>query len=238
MVSCVLVNVCFRKAAFPKGTAEPPAAGARVRARTPPAGGATVDVVTAEPADGPAGARRAGPLDRALRDLTDDQRRSDAVAARRREQWLRRQSEEEGTFHGVLTDLAERGPLLAVRTRSARVARGSLCTLGHDFLALRGPTGERTVIPLAVVTSVHPEPGTQATVGDRAGHTTQHTVATLDVALAGLAADRPPVTVHTAAGDRITGRLWWVGRDVAAVRVGNSTESYIPLNAVNDLTLG
>ena len=190
--------------------------------------------VTPEPADGPAVARRAGPLDRALRDLTDEQRRADAVAARRREQWLRRQSEEEGTFHGVLTDLAERGPLLAVHTRSTRVARGALHTLGHDFLALAGPAGERTVVPLAVVTSVHPEPGTAATVGDRADHTS----ATLDVALAALAGDRPPVTVHTAAGDRISGRLWWVGRDVAAVRGPNATESYIPLAALNDLTLG
>jgi hypothetical protein len=194
--------------------------------------------VTPEPADGPAGAPRAGPLDRALRDLTDDQRRADAVVARRREQWLRRQSEEEGTFHGVLTDLAERGPLLAVRTRSARVARGALCTLGHDFLTLRGPTGERTVVPLGVVTSVHPEPGTATTVGDRAGPAAERTAATLDVILAELAAERPPVTVHTTAGDRITGRLWWVGRDVAAVRGGNTTESYIPLTAVNDLTLG
>ena len=38
--------------------------------------------VTPEPADGPAGARRAGPRDRALRDLTDEQRRADAVAGR------------------------------------------------------------------------------------------------------------------------------------------------------------
>jgi hypothetical protein len=58
------------------------------------------------------------------------------------------------------------------------------------------------------------------------------------VALAALAGDRPPVTVHTAAGDRISGRLWWVGRDVAAVRGPNATESYIPLAALNDLTLG
>jgi hypothetical protein len=112
--------------------------------------------VTPEPADGPAGARRAGPLDRALRDLTDEQRRADAVAARRREQWLRRQSEEEGTFHGVLTDLAERGPLLAVHTRSTRVARG-VAHLGHDSWPRR-PGRERTVVPLAVVTSVHPGP--------------------------------------------------------------------------------
>lgn len=190
--------------------------------------------VTSLPADGTTEPRRAGPLDQALRDLTDEQRRTDAVAARRREQWLRRQSEEEGTFHGVLTDLAERGQLLAVHTRVARVARGALDILGHDFLALRGPAGERTVVPLAVVTSVHPEPGTAATVGDRADHTT----ATLDVALAALVADRPSVTVHTAAGDRIIGRLWWVGRDVAAVRGTGAAESYVPLAALNDLTLG
>lgn len=174
------------------------------------------------------------PTDRDLQELTDDLRRADAVASRRREMWLRRQAEEEGTFHGMLVDLTERQGSLALHTRAGRVLRGPIATLGADFIGIRGARGQTGLVPLSMVTSVGPEPGTAATVGDRAVTTT----ATFDVTVADLAAERPPALVHTTGAERAAGRLWTVGRDFLVVRSEPVVDRYVPFDAVNDLTLG
>ena len=222
--------------AYPAFCATTMSARLSTRLLSPISSLATVGTVTAAAADRPDHpdqSDRPTLVDQALRDLTDDQRRSDAAEARRREQWLRRQSEEEGTFHGVLTDLVERRAPVAVHTGAGRVLRGELHTLGLDFVVVAGPGGERTVVPVTALTSVHPEPGTKSTVGDRRGCTT----ATLDVTLVELASDRPAVSVHTVSAERVMGRLWWVGRDVICIRA-DAAEHYLPMSSLNDVTLG
>ncbi len=174
------------------------------------------------------------PTDRDLLQLTDDLRRADAVESRRREMWLRRQAEEEGTFHGMLVDLTERQGSLALHTLAGRVLRGPIATLGADFIGIRGARGQTGLVPLAVVTSISPEPGTAATVGDRAVAGT----ATLDVTVANLAAERPPALVHTTGTERASGRLWTVGRDFLVVRSDSAVDRYVPFAALNDLTFG
>jgi hypothetical protein len=171
------------------------------------------------------------PSDDDLRRLTDDARRADAVASRRREQWLPRQAEDEGTFHGLLVDLSERQGPLALQTVVGRLLRGSVATLGTDFVALSGAPDGTILVPLTMVTAVSPEPGTAPTVGDRFEATT----AAFAAVVADLAGDRPTVTLHTTAGGRVAGTLWSVGRDFGVVRAP-AGDTYVPFTAVNDLT--
>jgi len=170
--------------------------------------------------------------DHDLRNFTDEVRRADAVASRRREMWLRRQAEDEGTFHGLLVDLAERQGTLAFHTPAGRVVRGRPVTLGADFIAISGAPDGTALVPLPMVQAVSPEPGATTSVGDRP----ETTSATFASTLADLAADRPPVTVHTTAAVRVAGRLWSTGRDFGVVRAP-AGDTYVPFSAVNDITL-
>lgn len=169
--------------------------------------------------------------DRDLRRLTDDARRADAVDSRRRQQWLRRQAEDEGTFHGLLVDLTEREAALALHTRAGRVVRGRPVTLGADFIAVEGAQNGTVVVPLAMLMSVSPEPGVAGSVGDRP----ETTSATFAATLGDLAAERPHVTLHTTAAGRVAGTLWSVGQDFGVVR-SPSGDTYVPFNSVNDLS--
>lgn len=171
------------------------------------------------------------PTERDLRRLTDDARRADAVERRRREQWLRRQAEDEGTYHGLLIDLTERAAVLALHTAAGRVVRGRATALGADFLAVSGAQERTALVPLVNLVAVSPEPGAAPTVGDRP----EATSATFASTLSDLVAERPQVTVHTTGASRVAGALWSVGRDFVVVR-GLSGDTYVPFAAVNDLS--
>ncbi|MEO6629664.1 MAG: hypothetical protein ABIP03_13985 [Aquihabitans sp.] len=173
------------------------------------------------------------PTDSELQIFTDDQRRSDAARARRREHWLRQQADEDGTFTGVLVDLAEQRRLLVAQTKAGRTLRGTVRTIGADFVELRTVTGDTTYLALGAVMSLRPEPGTVDTSGDRA----VVLAATLDVAISELAADRPRVSLHTLGGEHHAGLLWTVGRDLLTVRTNDGVATYVPLTALNDLLL-
>lgn len=165
-----------------------------------------------------------------LQTFVDEARRSEAAEARRREQWLRRQSEEEGTFHGLLVDLTERATALAVHTRADRVVRGHPVVLGADFLVVEGTNRSTSLVPLHMVVGVTPEPGSPSTLGDRP----QTTTGTLARALADLVVDRPQVDLHTSQTRRVSGTLWSLGHDFVTVR-SPAGDTYVPLAAVNDL---
>ena len=136
---------------------------------------------------------------------------------------------------GVLTDLAERSTPLALHTLAGIVVRGTLSAVGSDFVAVVGPADETVLVPLGVIAMVQPEPGSTATIGDRRAPTSS---TSFGGALEELGAERPQVSVRTVSGDRVTGRLEWAGRDVAAVRTPNTAETYVATAAINDVTLG
>lgn len=175
-----------------------------------------------------------GADDVALARLTDDQRAADAAEARRREQWLHRQAAEGGTLAGVLRDLAERGLLVAVATSAGRTIRGSVVTVGVDFVGLRAANGERVLIAIAAITALRPEPGSTATSGDR----TVPGGASLGAVLAELATGGSRVSVRTNDGAAVAGRLRAVGTDVLTLQGDVSSLTYIPLARVNDVVLG
>ncbi|MBX3313843.1 MAG: hypothetical protein KF906_05940 [Actinobacteria bacterium] len=175
----------------------------------------------------------APPNDRELRELTDRTRAEEAASARRRQRSLLAQAGEEGTFAGVLVDLAERRAPVALHTRAGRLLRGTVRSLGADHLGLVGPGGDLTYVPLAAVTGIRPEPGARSTDGDRRDRRT----ATLHALLVELAIDRPTVAIYTVGGDRVPGRLRAAGRDLATVRGGTGSDCYVALAAINDVAL-
>lgn len=172
-------------------------------------------------------------VDAALTRLTDDQRAADAVEARRREQSLRLQSAESGSFAGVLTDLAERGDPVALSTVTGRRLRGSIISLGSDHLRIQTATGEHSLVPIASVASVRSAPGGPATVGDRDVSGTRE----LASVLADLAVERPRAAVHLLGGEAVTGTLWSAGQDLLALRANDGSTTYVAITAIGDLLL-
>lgn len=175
----------------------------------------------------------ATPSDHELREMTDRVRAQEAAVARRRQRSLLHQSAEDGTFAGVLTDLAERRTSIALHTRAGRLLRGTIRTLGSDYVGLVGPGGDQMFVPLTAITGVRPEPGTRPTVGDRR----ERWAATMHAVLVELMTERPTVAVYTVGGDRVPGLLWATGRDVVSIRRGADGDCYVPLDAVNDVAL-
>ncbi len=81
-------------------------------------------------------------------------RARDAVDARVRERWLRRQAEEEATFAGLLLDLAERQVGVVVTTTANRRHTGVVEAVGADFVALRVAGGRTVLVSLPSVAAV------------------------------------------------------------------------------------
>lgn len=190
-------------------------------------GGAT----PGDPTEEPHGASRRDSVDDALLRLTDDQRVADAVQARRREQSLRQQAVESGSFVGMLTDLAERGKPVVVATATGRQLRGTIASLGSDHLSMRLPSGERSLVPTASISAVRSEPGGPSTIGDRDVSGSR----TLAALLSDLAVERPRVVVHLLGGEAVAGLLWSAGQDLIAIRAGDDSTSYAALTAIGDL---
>ena len=92
---------------------------------------------------------------------------------------------------GVLTDLAERSTPLALHTLAGIVVRGPLSAVGSDFVAVVGPADETVLVPLGAITTVQPEPGSTATIGDRRAPTSS---TSFGGALEELGAERPQVS--------------------------------------------
>jgi hypothetical protein len=158
----------------------------------------------------------------------------EAARARSRERWLRQAAEEEATLAGVLADLGERGVVVAVRTRAGRAHQGTVAAIGADFVALRTATGE-VLLSFDGLGVVRTAPGAPPTAGDRVVHAELRLVQVL----AGLAAERERVLVVTVdGGDAVSGRLWSVGTDVAAVRSDGDppVTAYLRLAAIGEVS--
>ncbi|MGI8756417.1 MAG: hypothetical protein ACR2MB_11275 [Acidimicrobiales bacterium] len=173
------------------------------------------------------------PRDQDLRALLDDERQAEAVADRRRSHWLGRQASASGNLAGLLEDLGEREQLVTVTTCCARPLRGVVTTLGLDFCALRGSSGDLTLVALRSISSLRPEPGTGHPVGDR----DVSSPATLAGVLGDLAAERTAASVHTLADEALTGTLQSVGIDLLTVATAAGDAIAVPLAAIADVVL-
>jgi hypothetical protein len=169
-----------------------------------------------------------------LADLQVDE----AVDARARVGWLRRQADEEATFVGVLADLAERkAPVVIESAAGARVGR--LRVIGQDFCALQigeGPVGRgHVLVPYRSLASVRPsaEASTAVVVtGDRL----LTPRATFIGALSALADERARLRLTTPAG-ALTGELRSVGVDVATLRLDDRRPAYARVTSLVEVSV-
>lgn len=166
-----------------------------------------------------------------LRTVAAD-RVQDAAEARRRTHWLVRQAEEDGTFLGVLADLAERGEPVVCTTRSGRRHAGRLHALGADFVAVRNGGGSTVLVALASVANVRSQPGSPTVTGDRVVNFDRRLIELL----AELAGERPDVVMATGNAE-VRGELRAVGRDLATVRVDGQppATTYVALAATDEV---
>lgn len=226
----------FRGAVAPSPTATPagtiPPVGAwevdgsgQVQGPPPGAGDAT----------GPSGGTDGDDLASSLGRLAAETRADDAARERAREGWLRRQAEEEATFAGLLTGLAERGPV-GIDLETGRRVRGWLNVLGEDYCFVHTVDGD-VVLTLRAITAVRAAPDTAAPtdLGDRPT-TPGSTLAELVTELAG---DRPQVSVRVDGGERIAGLLQAAGRDVVTVLMPGERSAvvHIALAAIREIGL-
>lgn len=178
-----------------------------------------------------------GGLSAALATFVGDAVADEAAGARSREAFLRRTAAEEGTFAGVLVDLAERGTPVLVAGVAGRRQRGALAAVGTDFVVLRTAEGEEVLLAHRGISSVTPEAGAT----DMAGHRAVTVRVDLAEALAVLAEERPRVLLVTVGADGgVAGELRAVGRDVVSVRLEGSDRrtAYVPLANLAEVRLG
>lgn len=159
----------------------------------------------------------------------------DAAAQRSRLRWLEQQAAEEGTFIGVLTDLAERDRPVVLQLANGRTHRGTLTMIGADVVGLSTAGGRDVLLRQSAIASVRTLPGEPVTVGDR------HIVSdvSLSEAMSALAEHR--ARVHLIGSDptqAVTGELRAVGRDVVTVRLdGAGGTAYVAVAALVELSL-
>ncbi len=159
----------------------------------------------------------------------------DAARTRSRLAWLQRQAAEEGTFAGVLADLAERGRPVAVHLHNGRRHRGVLTGLGQDFVVLVAGDRHEVLVRQAAISSLRTVPGEAETIGDRLVLTD----ATLHDALAALAEERVRVVITGAEpASVVAGTLRAVGVDVVTIRLdGDGGTAYLLLASVSDASV-
>jgi len=157
---------------------------------------------------------------------------ADAAHERSEGYWLRRQAAEEGTFAGVLADLAERRIPVVVHLGNGRRHRGVIRALGADFVLLGA--GERDVlVRVDAIGAIRTLPHAPVTLGDRPVAGTL----TLAEALAAMADDRPRLLLVGAdATEAVSGELRAVGRDVLHLRVDGGGSTYVALASVIEVS--
>ena len=159
----------------------------------------------------------------------------DAGRARTRTRGLEQQAAEEGTFAGVLADLAERARPVVVQLANGRSHRGAITMIGHDLVGLRSSGGREVLVRQATISSVRTLPGEPVTIGDR------HLVTdvTLADALRALADHRARVLLVGAdPAHAVAGEVRAVGRDVVTVRLdGAGGTAYVAVASLAEISL-
>ena len=163
-----------------------------------------------------------------------DQRVDEAVAARERERWLRQQSDEQARLTGIALDLAEQRATASVSTVSGRQHRGTVVTVGEDFLALAPGAGALVLVAFAAVAVLRPSPGRPGGAGDRSPPQS----AWLADVLSGLAAQRAHVRIGVGS-EQLSAELRAVGADVVTLLVDGEppATAYVRLASVSEVWL-
>ena len=159
------------------------------------------------------------------------QRADDAIEARARAGWLRRQAEEEATWLGVLRDLI--GDEVTLATAAARTWHGIIVDVGVGYLAIEWPRHRLLARPDAVAwvkLNVRRRPPT----GDQCPQDND-----LALALTRELHEEPAVTLWFGAGaEPMRGHLVGVSREVVTVRPAHGPATVVArLQSVSEVLL-
>jgi hypothetical protein len=159
----------------------------------------------------------------------------EAALTRSRAHWLSRQAAAEGTFAGILRDLAERGRPVLLSLHNGRLHRGVTTVVGADFVVIRVGPGRDVAVALTALASVRTLPGEPSTTGDRF----VPAATSLAEMLSALGEERTRVLiVGFDPRQAISGELRAVGRDVLTVRLGgDGGTAYVALGSVAEISL-
>ena len=150
-----------------------------------------------------------------------------AARVRSRIRWQSQLAVEEGTWVGLLCELAETQATTLIDTSIGRRLRGSITAVGSDFVTLTTTTGGQILLAIAAISAVQLSPGQSANTG-RVPATDRTTLSEL---LGELAIDRPVLTWHLTDRTSTTGQLIGVGRGFAQLRLAGTPPptSYVPI---------
>jgi hypothetical protein len=150
-----------------------------------------------------------------------------AAHSRSRARWQQQLALEEGTWRGLLCDLAETAAATVIDTNLGRRLQGTVVAVGSDFVTVTTMAGGHFVVAIGAISAIHLAAGQTAPLGRvvAANHTT------LSELLAELAIDKPTLTWHLTDRTAVTGQLVGVGRGFVHLRVEGTppSTSYVPI---------
>ena len=154
-----------------------------------------------------------------LTEMLDESTLGERASNRSAQRWSRQLDEEEATWIGTLTDLAEERKSVVLSTATGQNHRVLLDAVGPDVVVAQGSSGERLYIRTDTI-ELLVGAGRPAATGTRSGEG-----ATFHELLFSLSANRPNISVTTRSGRVVHGLLIAVGNDVLTVRPANAEEA-------------
>jgi hypothetical protein len=165
----------------------------------------------------------------------------EAAAERLRERVLRQLAMEEATFLGLCLDLAEARRPVLLRTTFRRVHRAQIVAVGADFVAIRTPSREAVLIPVAALGAIRSAPDSPGALRRTAPSDRRPPLLArfVDI-LTGLAGDKPRVRLAVEGEQELLfGRLRGCGADVLSVDLGDDAPvlTWIPVRSILEVEL-
>jgi hypothetical protein len=150
-----------------------------------------------------------------------------AARSRSRTRWQHQLAIEEGTWPGLLCDLAETEARTVIDTHIGRRLQGSIVAVGADFVTVATTAGGHVVLATAAISAIHLAPGQSGPIG-RVSPPDQTTLREL---LAELAAEKPVLTWHLTDRTSVVGQLVGVSQGFVHLRVDGTlpSTSYLPV---------
>ena len=161
-----------------------------------------------------------------------------AIAERRRASWMQRQDEEESTFLGALIDQVEQGHPVAIGVSAGRKHHGVLQSIGKDVIAMQSKDGRQLFVALEAIISLRGQ-GREPLASIALANGPRLVVGydTMRSRLADLAGVGTIVALSDPNGDVISGEIISVGRDVVALRVADTSVTYVALGSVTEVAV-
>ena len=152
-----------------------------------------------------------------------------AARSRSRTRWQRQLAVEEGTWLGLLCELAETQTTMVVDTTIGRRLRGTITAVGHDFVTVAPTIGGHVIVAIAAISAIQQASGNPASTGT--GLTVSTDRPTLRELLTELAGDRPQLTWHLTDRTSVTGQLIGVAHGFVQLRDTGTPPStnYVPI---------